>query len=512
VRAVCAKYDDEVTSLRQEIDRLRFELDTNFENSADALIADEKKPLIDSADTKVALQVEGCSVENQQLGHLDSITIERRTLAWAALYLPSRVQVKIASARHLRDADIALGQGTSDPYCICRIVGRPETELQTQCVQNCLNPVWNFEGEIVDFGDNDILEFVVMDKDWLKYDDFLGKVTLPPSMLVDKRFAGRLELQRAGISGSSIFVEVNVVKDDTQQLQLILNKSLERWPLSKNQSEQEVNDDLVTSITCKKKLYELKVLHSLKAGSLLRDGHCLQHLVMEPSAHKRMCWDTISMFVVAYDVLMVPLITCFDLSMTHGLFATSFFVAIFWSLDVVSHFFTGFYEGGLVEMRLSRISKSYLQSWFIFDMFVVMIDWCFLVVYILSSLKPVNDGASNLRVIRSIRILRSLKIVSVMRVAKSAPQGYTVFFNLVQSPLIQTCLKVFQVLVLVLTVNHVIACFWYRLGITYEFGPTWVEAKSLKDSDNFLYVYLTSSLGSHSVHSSKLGCSGAKRI
>eukprot|EP00913_Durusdinium_trenchii_P035576 g33292.t1 len=46
-----------------------------------------------------------------------------------------RVKVSIIRASNLRPADLSLiGQSKSDPYCICRLAGRPETQVRTATI------------------------------------------------------------------------------------------------------------------------------------------------------------------------------------------------------------------------------------------------------------------------------------------------------------------------------------------------------------------------------------------
>lgn len=90
-----------------------------------------------------------------------------------------KLKISIISAANLRAADINLiGTAKSDPYCICSLLGRPDTQIKTETVMKSLDPVWNFEGVIdnVKFGDS--LFFKVMDYDAIGDDDLLGDLTL----------------------------------------------------------------------------------------------------------------------------------------------------------------------------------------------------------------------------------------------------------------------------------------------------------------------------------------------
>jgi len=90
-----------------------------------------------------------------------------------------RLKMNITRANNLRPADLALiGQSKSDPYCKCRLAGRPETEVRTPTVMKQLDPVWKFDCEIASMKSSDTLEFQVFDYDAIGSDDLLGTLEL----------------------------------------------------------------------------------------------------------------------------------------------------------------------------------------------------------------------------------------------------------------------------------------------------------------------------------------------
>jgi len=122
---------------------------------------------------------------------------------------PKKVYVYIASARGLRDADTMIGMGTSDPYCLCGIAGKPKVKkIQTKTLDNTVTPVWNHNGELDGYQDGDALEFEVKDSDTGKSDDLLGKVSLSAAEVV-QGFDGEKQLAEAG-KGISAFLRMKV--------------------------------------------------------------------------------------------------------------------------------------------------------------------------------------------------------------------------------------------------------------------------------------------------------------
>jgi hypothetical protein len=90
-----------------------------------------------------------------------------------------KLKVKIKSASNLRAADGNLfGSGSSDPYTVCKIQGRPFTQFKTNTILKTLSPVWDEDHWIDDCHPGDTLEFEVFDYDWKSADDPLGSASL----------------------------------------------------------------------------------------------------------------------------------------------------------------------------------------------------------------------------------------------------------------------------------------------------------------------------------------------
>jgi len=122
-----------------------------------------------------------------------------------------KVLISILGAKKLRNADWSLtGRDKSDPYCICKVRGKPETQFQTEVVKDNLDPTWNSVME-ASVKDGDFLDFEVFDEDPLKKDDFLGKVSLPAKDFKDKGFDGVLDLADAGKDDAKLIVKISLV-------------------------------------------------------------------------------------------------------------------------------------------------------------------------------------------------------------------------------------------------------------------------------------------------------------
>mmetsp|Transcript_23090 Transcript_23090/g.64555 ORF Transcript_23090/g.64555 Transcript_23090/m.64555 type:complete len:809 (-) Transcript_23090:311-2737(-) len=133
-----------------------------------------------------------------------------------------RITIESASGLVNKDSGFA---GKSDPYCVVTVREKKDQVITTPVINNCLDPVWNFTGDIAGCVDTDHLEFEVWDKDTFpKPDQSLGKVTLTPQDFFPYGIAGQLPLAGAGSETAAISVHVQVIPDGvdtnaaTQQL------------------------------------------------------------------------------------------------------------------------------------------------------------------------------------------------------------------------------------------------------------------------------------------------------
>jgi len=111
--------------------------------------------------------------------------------SWVGIEDVTVLEVSILGALGLHNKDWI---GKSDPYCICQIVEKPHTKIQTETVTDRLDPVWGFEAGIVSYAKGDALRFEVFDQDKLKKDDFLGQAVLKSEDFHSGGFYGDVQL------------------------------------------------------------------------------------------------------------------------------------------------------------------------------------------------------------------------------------------------------------------------------------------------------------------------------
>merc|ERR1712232_345465 len=116
----------------------------------------------------------------------------------------------------------------------------------------------------------------------------------------------------------------------------------------------------------------------VRAGDVMWSTEALQRFVLRPSAVRRLMWDLISLILLGYDIVFLPMIA-FDLPWSGHMVGMDIFACSFWTFDIGASFFVGFHSKGVVEMRPSRVARQYTRSWFMPDVALVALDWCVIV-------------------------------------------------------------------------------------------------------------------------------------
>jgi len=245
------------------------------------------------------------------------------------------------------------------------------------------------------------------------------------------------------------------------------------WPVWTRTSRP--NDTVRRAPSTRSSLVQVQ-LAKYYGGDSLKDNSCLQPMVTGPSSRRRVFWDMVSVLVVSWDVLTVPLLAFSPMDEPY-LQAVGMCTTGFWSLDIPFSFLSGFYDGSVIEMRPSRIAKRYLRLWFPLDVFIVMVDWVLFVVQ--SGLTDVIGLVRGTKALRIWRILRLLRLLRVLKV----PALLDDVVNYFESEALITVVSIARSLVLLGVVNHFIACGWYSAGLIMpdSQGRSWVADLDAED-------------------------------
>ena len=205
---------------------------------------------------------------------------------------------------------------------------------------------------------------------------------------------------------------------------------------------------------------------TLRMNDALRDEDShLQRLVVGPRSMFQLFWSIIGSIFIIWDLVTIPL-EMFDVPKFIEFLSEVGKVSLtYWALDMPTNLIFGREIKGKLEMRPSVLLRLYLKSWFALDVVVIFIDVMLLVLEgILSA------GFRSARFLRTLRLLRLLRLV---RVAK-LQQALSLVANRLLSAHAFMVMKVVAGLVMILAINHLIACCWYGIGTVELDGKSWI--------------------------------------
>mmetsp|Transcript_25309 Transcript_25309/g.58787 ORF Transcript_25309/g.58787 Transcript_25309/m.58787 type:complete len:843 (-) Transcript_25309:225-2753(-) len=210
-----------------------------------------------------------------------------------------------------------------------------------------------------------------------------------------------------------------------------------------------------------------------------------QWLVMKPSCRKRAVWDILSTFIVLYDLFLIPY-EAFSPPLSLTMVLLDWVTTCFWLMDMGASCITGYFEEGVVEMRLPMVVRRYLRSWFVTDAIAVFAD---LIIIILGTNL---QAASVLRLSKTARFVRVLRFLRLARL-KKVHRAMTELMDKVQSEYFRIIIRVGFLLLSLIILNHYVACAWYALGHNnwFDFTITWIKDHET-DDDSRMYWYTTS--------------------
>lgn len=183
--------------------------------------------------------------------------------------------------------------------------------------------------------------------------------------------------------------------------------------------------------------------------------------IMHPNSKQRISWDVFAVFVILFEICFSPLhLYNMEDSFRRTAETLQWIATGFWVLDIPMSFLTAVFVNDQIHFRLLEIAKSYLSTWFLFDLMMLVPD---LIMVIFSHGDQPTGVLRLVRFRRMIRLLRFFQIIRLRRIMEG--------FNFVEGRL--TILRtefgslirpVFYVLILMAVSVHVLGSLWFAAG------------------------------------------------
>ncbi|CAL1127433.1 unnamed protein product [Cladocopium goreaui] len=201
-----------------------------------------------------------------------------------------------------------------------------------------------------------------------------------------------------------------------------------------------------------------------------------------PGNRRNVFWDVVGAIFVLYDCFMIPL-RVFNPPVTTMVVTTEWMGLLYWTFNIPVTLTLGYVVDGQAIMDPYRIFIHYLKTWFIVDATVLPFDWTFAIMDLVAE-ESSGDGEV-VKLLRAFRLVRTARLIRLLKLKWILEAIDDIF----ESEMAGIWMKIVKMVLLLLAINHIIACVWYLLAIGHEdIQRTWLSQEDL-DRAEWDYKY-----------------------
>ncbi|CAJ1366857.1 unnamed protein product [Effrenium voratum] len=206
---------------------------------------------------------------------------------------------------------------------------------------------------------------------------------------------------------------------------------------------------------------------------------CCKRAMIHPQSRTRLIWDSISVIMISLDIIMLPMIYGMNMGDVLEIVAVEWICTIFWTVDMIITFMTGYILGPDVIMNPQKVACNYLRTWFTIDFTIVGSEWA-------ARITEFVNGLNAFRAARAVRVLRVVRVVRLIRLARFVKTLHK-FTELTGSLRLLILFNVAKMTALLLLAVHIFSCGWHFVGFYTPGG--WVEKENfLEESVLVRYI------------------------
>eukprot|EP00928_Gymnodinium_smaydae_P092420 TRINITY_DN7629_c0_g1_i1.p1 TRINITY_DN7629_c0_g1~~TRINITY_DN7629_c0_g1_i1.p1 ORF type:complete len:699 (-),score=87.43 TRINITY_DN7629_c0_g1_i1:194-2290(-) len=197
-----------------------------------------------------------------------------------------------------------------------------------------------------------------------------------------------------------------------------------------------------------------------------------KHVISFPGSTPRMIWDLLGGMLILYDMIVIPMVV-FEPPAHWFTTTMDWLTLVFWTLNVGATVTVGYVANGVTVMNPEKIVVNYLKSWFLIDMVCILPDWYFSIDYAVRAPSSTNvDGGNSTKMLRILRLSRCVRLLRLAKL-KQVMQSIQDLFD---SEYLSIILNIVKMIVVLLSINHIIACLWFLMTqLASNSEVTWVK-------------------------------------
>eukprot|EP00929_Paragymnodinium_shiwhaense_P068310 TRINITY_DN34328_c0_g1_i1.p1 TRINITY_DN34328_c0_g1~~TRINITY_DN34328_c0_g1_i1.p1 ORF type:complete len:913 (+),score=183.54 TRINITY_DN34328_c0_g1_i1:79-2817(+) len=200
--------------------------------------------------------------------------------------------------------------------------------------------------------------------------------------------------------------------------------------------------------------------------------------ILHPAGPYCLVWNILCIHAILYDVIIMPA-EAFQFD-RQGLYSyVEWFLTVFWTIDLILSFRTGYFIGAYLEMSQKQIALHYLQSCFVLDLVIVLVEWS----------SKISLTLSSASLLRTTRVMRTFRLMKLFRLGK-VKEIWTHLRDQVNSVVFHICVSLIVLSMCVSVGVHLTSCFWYWLGTSEADG--WVMYEAYEGRKDVVFWYVAS--------------------
>jgi len=204
--------------------------------------------------------------------------------------------------------------------------------------------------------------------------------------------------------------------------------------------------------------------------------------LMHPYALPRVCWNLPCIALICYDIAYMPVNASFDVPHFLLFSIMDWFIALFWTADLVFNFFTSFVNGKAVETEPLIAWKKYATTWMVPDIVVVITEWT----------SRVSEASFSITFVRFTRALRFIRFIKILRVRKFS-RALRALEDQFHSNIFLIVARLLKLCTILAVTAHIVACTWYGIGRNARHANGWVTYYTELMETDASYIPVTES-------------------
>jgi hypothetical protein len=258
-------------------------------------------------------------------------------------------------------------------------------------------------------------------------------------------------------SGSLKTTKSPILNDILSKEKLRTFSHIKRMSIHKHKHNNQLNNKTKKSESKENHITQNVMLFETQQD-FINDRAQRSRFIIHPDSAFKIIWDILSLFFVVYQCLMIPFRISFDYEPSDGLNYFEVIQDMFFLVDIILTFNTGFYNNGLIILTRWEIIMNYLKFWFFLDLAASIPYSMFISTdfYFNNSLEAMQNSQSNqkknlfnlfkfTRLVRILRIVRLFKIKKFLRMFEEMDLG----------DMINLLIQILKVLFTIVFVAHI---------------------------------------------------------